>query len=374
MVDVNAAGYGEWYSDVLLAGHASPGDLLDIKWSEIYGVTNGEMRLTAGFFTAAGGFISETHFVATGNSPGWVGTTAGSPFVNRRQELRVPAGAGKIRVALASAGPLETVGVMVIDDVTVAIHPSTVLAGNLFPNPTFEEGDQLDNPAGALPAGIWSRGGSDGSIDQVSSANSVSSSHSLSLVDTNANGYGEWYGFLPLPGLGTDVALDLQWSQLYDITGGDMRLSFAFTDAANNPLPKGSFDFTAHGQSLGWLGSVAASPFERRFKRLLVPAGTVKLRVNLASGGSPSVMGTMLIDDLSVRVSQLKITGFASDPGGFALTWDSIPGKTYTVEFGSALDLWSPLVESLPSDGLSTSYLDATSHDGNAGFYRIVQE
>lgn len=374
VVDSDANGYGEWYSDVLLSGHASPGDRLDVGWSEMYGITNGEMRVTVGFLTVGGSFISETHFVATGDSPGWLGTIAGSPFVKRQQEVVVPAGAGKIRVSLASAGPVATVGVMVIDDLTVAIHPSTVLAGNFFPNPTFEEGDQLDNPTGALPAGIWSRGGSDGSIDQVSTASSVSPSHSLSLLDDNESKYGEWYGFLTLSGVGTDDVLDVQWFQLYDTTNGNMRLSFTFTDAGNNPVPQGSFDFNVSGQSPGWLGSVAASPFERQFTRLLVPTGTVKLRVNLASGGAESVTGMMLIDDLSVRLGGLAITGFAPESGGFKLTWDSIPGKTYTVQFSSTPGSWSPLGTNLPSDGLSTSYLDTAVHAGNAGFYRVVQD
>jgi len=49
----------------------------------------------------------------------------------------------------------------------------------------------LDNPTAALPAGIWARGGSDGSIDQVSTGNSISPAHSLSLPDNNESGYGE---------------------------------------------------------------------------------------------------------------------------------------------------------------------------------------
>lgn len=372
VVDSNASGYGEWYSDVLLAGHASPGDLLDVKWSEMYGITNGEMRVTVGFFTADGNFINETHFVASGNSAGWLDTIAGSPFVKRQQEVRVPVGAGKIRVSMVSAGPVETVGVMVLDDLTVALHPTTVQTGNLFPNPTFEEGDQLDNPTGALPAGIWARGGSDGSIDQVSIVNSVSRSHSLSLVDNNENGYGEWYGFLTLVGVVPGDLLDLQWYQLYSISNGNMRLTFAFTDANNTQLE--GHDYNVSGQSPGWVDSIANSPFERQNQRLLVPEGTVKLRVNLASGGSSLVTGTMLIDDLSVRIGKLNITGFVRDSGGFSLTWASVPDKTYTVEFSPTLGSWESLVTNLPSDGASTSYLDTAIHTGNAGFYRVLQE
>jgi len=325
-----------------------------------------------GFFTAGGSFISETHFVATGNSDGWLGTMAGSPFVKRYQELLIPAGAGRIRVAMVSAGPESTVGIMVMDDLTVAVHPTTVQLGNLFPNPTFEEGDNLDNPTAALPAGIWSRGGSDGSIDQVSTGNSVSPTHSLSLLDNNEAGYGEWYGFLPLTGVVPGDVLNFQWFQLYSVTNGNMRLTFAFTDAGNGQLE--SHDFNVYGDSPGWTGTVAGSSFERVNQRLVVPAGTVKLRVNLASGGSSTVTGVMVIDDLSVALSRPQITGLVPQGGGWDLTWDSVDGKTYTVQFGSTLGSMAPIVTGLSSGGLSTTYSDMGVHAGNAGFYRVIQE
>ena len=339
----------------------------------MYGITNDEIRITVNFFTASGSFISETPFTITGNNAGWLSTIAGSAFVARQQEVVVPAGAGKIRVALTSAGPVATVGVMVIDDLSVTLHPPTVLAGNLFPNPTFENGDNLDNPTAALPAGIWSRGGSDGSIDQVSTDNSVSPTHSLSLLDNNPNGYGEWYGFLTLSGVVPGDVLNFQWFQLYSVSnGGPMRLTFAFTDAGNNQLE--SHDYNVNGDSPGWTGTVATSPFERQNKRLLVPAGTVKLRVNLASGGSSTVTGLMVIDDLSVALGTLQITSLVPQGGGWDLTWDSVPDKTYTVQFGSTVGSLAPLTTGLASGGLTTTYSDTAIHAGSAGFYRVIQE
>ena len=375
VVDFDPNNYGEWYSDVLLSGHANPGDLLDVAWSEMYGITNGEMRVTVGFRTAADAFISETHFLASGNSAGWLGTVSGSRFVSRQKEVLVPAGAAKIRIALASAGPTATVGVMVIDDVSVTLHPPTVLSGNFFPNPTFENGDQLDNPTAGTPAGIWHRGGSDGSIDQVTTDNSVSATHSLSLLDNNDSGYGEWYGFLDLTGLVSDGdVLDFQWYQIYNVNG-NMRLSFAFLDAGNANLF--SRDFNVSGTSPGWNGTVANSTFERQLQRLEVPAGTTQLRVNFASGGASTVTGTMVIDDLSVRLSGLTITGVTRDLNGVNLTWNSATIHTYTVLFSSSLAAtatWTPLVTGLASGGLTTTYLDTASHSGNQGFYRVVQE
>lgn len=372
VLDSNPNGSGEWYADVTLGDHAHTGDLLDVRWSQMHGITNGEMRVTVGFLSANGAVLTEKVFPVTGASPGWLGTIAGSPFVKVNQEVAVPAGATKIRVVLASGGPPETVGSLVLDDLTVAVHPPSVLTGNFFPNPTLEEGEQLDNPKGALPAGIWTRGGSDASIDQVSAENSVSATHALALIDNNTDGYGEWYGFFTLVGVNPGDSLDLQWFQLYSTTNGGMRLSLAFTDADNNQLA--NRDFNMSGQSPGWQGTIPNSSFEKQNQQLTVPEGAAKLRVNFASGGSSGVTGVALIDDLSVRISKLSITGVTLDSSGVTLSWNSAPDKTYTLEFGTVLGTWTQLVTGVPSAGLSTSYLDSVVHAGNAGFYRVIQE
>jgi len=374
--DNSATGYGEWYSDVQLSGHANANDVLDVQWSEAFGITNGQMRLTVGFYDAGGSPLKETHFEVSGNSSGWNGGIVGSPFASRLQEVIVPVGAAKIRIALASAGPVETVGVMAIDDVAVSLHPATVATGNFFPNPTFENGDQLDNPTAGTPAGIWRRGGSDGTIDQVTTANSVSPSHALSLLDTNESGYGEWYGFLPLAGLATDGdALDFEWRQLFSVTNGNMRLSFAFLGADNSTLANS--DFNVIGDSPGWHGTVANSAFDRQLRHLAVPNGATQLRVNFASGGSASVIGVMVIDDFSVRVSKPVITEIVRDSSGTAITWNSAPNKTYTVLYSTSLGAtasWNALTTGAPSGGLISSYLDDAIHSGTQGFYRVVQE
>ena len=376
--DSNEAGYGEWDSDLALGTNASPGDLLDIQWSELYSVTNGEMRVTALFFDSSGAELRAHHSTATGQSGGWSGAVVGSSFSLRKTQVIIPPEAVRLRVALVSGGPETTTGVMFLDDLSVARHPvpPTVLAGNFFPNPTFEEGAQLDNPTLALPAGGWQRGGNDSAIDQVITNNSVSPSHSLALSDNNESGYGEWYLFLSLSGMVTnDDVLDVQWHQIYSIPEGNMRLSFAFLDATDATLA--NQDFGMSGQSPGWAGDLAGSQFERRFERLTVPADATRLRVNFASGGSESVTGIAVIDDLAVRIGRLLITAITLDPNGVNLVWNSVPGANYTVLFADSLSgtaTWTPLATALPSDGLSTSYVDAAAHSETQGFYRILQQ
>jgi hypothetical protein len=381
IIDNNTNGYAEWDADLTLSTNATQGDLLDIQYSEMFSVTNGPMRLTVLFFNATSNVVGQSDFTVTGQSLGWQGSIGGSTFDLQKQQILVPNNTVRMRISLVSGGPSLATGVFVIDDLSVARHlvpplPPTVLAGNFFPNPTFELGVQLDNPTLGLPAGGWQRGGSDASIDQVTTNNSVSPTHSLSLLDNNSGGYGEWYMFLNLAGLVTNLdAVDIQWFQLYSITNGSMRLSFAFLDSGNNTLF--STDFNVTGQSSGWNGSVAASTFERQFQRLEVPTGTAQLRVNFASGGSSAVIGTVVIDDLSVRLSKPSITGIELQVGGRNLTWLSMSSRTYTVQFAAALGsptVWTSLVTGLAGAGLTTSYLDAATHAGKAGFYRVIQE
>src|ERR1041384_4605601 len=93
-----------------------------------------------------------------------------------------------------------------------------------------------------------------------------------------------------------------------------MRLSFSFLDASSARLD--GQDFNVAGESPGWNGSVASSPFQRQFQRLVIPSGTTQLRVNFASGGASSVTGTMVIDDLSVRLTKPIISDVTADASG----------------------------------------------------------
>jgi hypothetical protein len=378
VVDTDESGYGQWDADVMLAGKAGPGDLLNFQWMGMYAVTNGEMRVTMIFYDAGDNTLKVANYAATGNSGGWQGDIASSSFTAYKAQLMIPENAVRLRVSLVSGGSLFTTGLMMIDDLSVARvpMPPTVMAFNFFPNPTFEDGAQMDISTVALPSGGWQRGGSHVSIDQVITNNSVSPRHSLALIDNNATGYGEWYLFLDVSSLvAAGDALDIQWFQLYNIPAGNMRLSFAFLDSGNNTLA--AQDFNASGQSAGWTGSIATSPFAQQFQRLGVPPGTAKLRVNFASGGDSSATGSMVIDDLSVRVTKPLIVSIVPQGTAMNLTWYSAPVKTYAVLFTdtlSATPAWTPIATGLASGGLTTSYLDTATHTGNGGFYRVVQE
>lgn len=172
-----------------------------------------------------------------------------------------------------------------------------VPAGNFWHNPTFEAGTDLDLATGTPD--FWLRGGADGSILQSSTANSVSATHSLGVIKPVAGPFGEWYSDLSLIGLaGFGDTLNFHWHELYSISGGEMRLTVRFLDAFGNGPDN---HFVVSGNSAGWTGAAATSPFVARNQQLMVNTpDAVTLRIQLVSGGGDSTTGIYLIDDLAV--------------------------------------------------------------------------
>src|SRR6266568_1941845 len=272
VIDANSGpdGYGEWYSDVLLSGHANGGDTLDIQWYEMYNLDGTEMRLTVLFFNASDSVVGQTHFVTSGNtSPGWGSTIADSTFTKRNQSLAVPLGAVKMRCSLVSGGSGALTGVMIIDDLSVArAHVPNLLFGNFWVNPSFELGDNLDQTGGAVSN--WNRGGNDPAICQVITNNYASSTHSLAVIDTNAGDfYGEWYSDVPLTGNASPGdTLNIQWFEMYNLSGPEMRLTVLFFNASDNVVGETHF-VTSNTTNSGWRGTIANSTFTKRNGSLL---------------------------------------------------------------------------------------------------------
>ena len=169
-----------------------------------------------------------------------------------------------------------------------------LLPGNFWVNSTFE----------SLTAGVpdnWNLGGSDGTIDQVSTANSVSPTHSLAVIDNSITGYGEWYSDVSLSGNANPGAtIAIRWSEIYNIDpGNEMRVDVRFLDIFGNG---GDNNFVVSGNSPGWVSTLGNSTFDVRNQQLVVPAGAVTMRIQLTSGGPASGTGQYIIDDLSASV------------------------------------------------------------------------
>ena len=377
VIDNNVAGSGEWYANLDLIGRTTNGEPLSLQWFEVYNVSpEGEMRLSVLFFDSASTLLAQHHYVAAGQSAGWIGDLPCSTFTRRNEQVVVPENAARMQVSLVSGNALPTTGVMAIDDFSVAkpAAPPMLLAYNFWLNPTFEEGVQLDNPGVGLPAGGWSRGGSDSRVCRVAGDKASSPTHALALMDTNENGYGEWYADLLLEGHAEPGnQLELQWFEVYD-TSGTMRVSMLFFDASGAILVEQHH--TVSGQSEGWTGELASSPFVKHNEVITVPEGGVRIRLSLVSGGALNVTGTMILDDVSVQADRVRILSVLREAGGLRLAWTSKSDRSYSVE--KTIDLgpeafWSSVASGITGEGDATSYLDDAVGNPTA-FYRVRQE
>lgn len=379
VVDQSADGYGEWYADLGLADVAQAGQLLNIQWFELFDISDGgAMRVSVLFLNEAGGVVGDNHFETTGQSNGWLDDLASSAFTRKNVQVTVPQAAATLRLSLVSGGSLETTGIMLVDDLSVArLSPGDLTPGNFWPNPTFELGVRLDEPKSASPQG-WNRGGSNGTIDQVTTENFVSPSHSLAVIDEDENGYGEWYYPFDLNGNAeAGQELVVRWFEMFDTLGGEMRLSLLFFDSADAVLAEQHYTVT--GSSEGWDSDIASSTFTERQELLTVPEGATRLQIGLVSGGSLSVTGVFVIDDLSIgnpQPASVQIATIAVDSVEevFLLSWPSTAGRTYSVLFSTDLLDFSQVLEAnIPSGGDRTT--QSIDYPGpKTGFFRVMEQ
>lgn len=71
----------------------------------------------------------------------------------------------------------------------------------------------------------------------------------------------------------------------------------------------------------------------------------------------------------------LAITNLVADAGGRTLTWNSIPGSTYTIEYSEDLQNWFEVDDGALAESVSTSFYDpdAARLAAPFGYYRVFQ-
>src|SRR5437868_8352501 len=165
---------------------------------------------------------------------------------------------------------------------TGGLARADLLPNNFWVNSGFESGLNLDQTDGTVEN--WNRGGGDPTICQVITNNSVSPTHALAVVDSNnsGNGYGEWYSDVTLGGnASSGDTLNIQWYEMYNLDGPEMRLSVLFFNGADAQVGGTTHFVTSGLSSPGWVSSIEDSSFTKRNGTLVVPSGAVKMRCSL---------------------------------------------------------------------------------------------
>lgn len=178
------------------------------------------MRVTVRFQNAASEVVGENSFTVAGDSEGWRGAFTNSSFVPRRETVQVPDEAVRLTVLLVSGGPIQTVGVMAIDELKVTLAPKSQPGGEmLLLRDDFEAGTNLEHPEGT-PTG-WQRGGLRRDTLQVARYGPGLTNHALAAVDPHIQSFGEWFRYVELRGRARPGdALVVEWQEMYSIGGG----------------------------------------------------------------------------------------------------------------------------------------------------------
>lgn len=232
----------------------------DKTWRE----AGGEMRLTLMVFNAAGEVLGLFESPMRGESEGWSNTVAQSRFTPRREVVDLPPDAESLRVIFNSGtwgtrdgASHPTVGVALIDDCRMWMTNSAGVARNLWPNSTFDEGEELDQPYGH-PSG-WTRGGMGQKIARVLTLPGNDQGRVLALEDDNPRSGAEWRCDLALPGGPKGGSpLTVEWKELFTVgAAGGQSASYPY-------LPPGDYvfhvvAFSPTGQPTGHEAALAFS-------------------------------------------------------------------------------------------------------------------
>jgi len=203
---------------------------IDNQWRE----AGGEMRLNVKFLDVDKNTVSAQDFNASGESVGWAGTVVRSRFVRRHEELTVPSRTAWLQVELFSGGSEPTMGVMAIDDLTLAVAGKTNQPlTQLFSSKSIEW--KAEDAENSVPKG-WMRDGSRPSIARMASTGEAKPRYVLMVADNDPIRWGAWrtdHQIAVTPG----ESLILEWSEMFSIGwGGDAWARYS-------QLPPGQYRF-----------------------------------------------------------------------------------------------------------------------------------
>jgi signal transduction histidine kinase len=203
---------------------------VDSDWRD----AGGWMRITARFSDENGAVIGGEERIVQGQSQGWTGDPATSPFHSERLFVRVPPNARRLRIWTCTGGPNLTVGIHALKDLTAVLHPKNPEAPPTR-HPLLPDSPANPTEPGTPPPG-WSRHGTEPALASVSSFSG--SPPALVLQDHSAATHGGWLTTedLQIP-VHEASAVTLEWKHAYSIGwAGSATVSYAFVPAGNYPL------------------------------------------------------------------------------------------------------------------------------------------
>lgn len=178
------------------------------------------MRMTIHFIDANGRDIGDKNFIAEGESPGWTGSFADSPWVHRREVFTVPEAAVGFWVVISSAGPPESVGAFAVRNLVVWSSQTDTNGVRLIP-PVGPDASKSDVEARKLPLPGWGRSGVRPE-DAILLRHGSGSDVALAILDDHPRGHADWgTAKVQGPKLTPGDEMILEWEEVYSIGAAD---------------------------------------------------------------------------------------------------------------------------------------------------------
>lgn len=320
----------------------------------------GEMYLIVRFYNEAGDSIDQIKYTVRGTSPGWTGSLQTSPLAHRRETIIVPTNSARVMVVISSAGPPATIGVYVVQGLTISkrgVNPSdpeSILMA-LFSEPAAGSLDEA-------PKG-WERDGNRATMAKMVEIGQ-DRTRGFAIIDDYSLGHAEWHNDKAgSPRVTTNDRLVIEWNEMFSMGVSDFR------EQAYHQLGAGSYRFrltelSVFGMPVGqelmmnvrvalpywrtsWFWSVTFVVVTLLFVAALryyswrrVQQAVAKLQQQHALEQERLRIAQDIHDDLGARVTQISIVS------GMALKDEAISDKART-EFDRISTMSRQLVAAL---------------------------
>ena len=180
-----------------------------------------EMYLIVRFYNESGDNIDQVKYTVRGTSPGWTGNLRNSPLTHRRETVTVPPNAARVMVVLSSAGPPATIGVYIVQGLTVSKRSTPGVEGEaiiMAPLSGPPEGglDQMPRR--------WERDGTRPTMAKLVEVGE-DLTRAFAIVDDDSLGHAEWHNEKPLaPRVKADDRLVVEWNEMFSMGVSDFHL------------------------------------------------------------------------------------------------------------------------------------------------------
>ncbi|MGC3961000.1 MAG: ATP-binding protein [Verrucomicrobiota bacterium] len=194
----------------------------------------GEMYFIVRFYNEAGDNIDQIKYTVRGASPGWTGSLQTSPLAHRRETIVVPTNSSRVMVVLSSAGPPATIGVYVVQGLTISkrgVNPSDPESIVMAPLLEPIEGNLDEAPK------RWERDGTRPTMAKVVEVGE-DRTRGFAIIDDDPLGHAEWHNIKSIaPRVMPNDRLVIEWNEMFSMGVSDFR------EQAYHQLEAGSYRF-----------------------------------------------------------------------------------------------------------------------------------